>query len=485
MIARQVRDGKQVLIVTVFAGSHKGELSAFARHLHAKFRLAGEAQDVAGVRRQEDVQACQRLGVDYEHWDYKEAPYRQTAFGDFPYCSYQALRDVALEREKSLCIDTGNRINQFLVKHEQCEGVYFPFSVSQHIDHRILTSIGLALQTTEYPVYFYEEFPYVEGVGIDDATGRWQSKNVEVDVRIKAYAAAAYQTQLWGLGGSEKALEKRLWDYGSRIGAIKGKAVERYWFCDGDGKPILPEIRQLPYQWHIKDFDRFRESVCSFPNFPKNLQPGQGWLVDVGCGSGRFHHAVEKAGFCWLGFDIFKPHPPQSNFDFVSNVTGIPLPTSFSDGVVSWVMLSYLGDPREGLDEISRILKPGGLLVGCVEFLEPVHGQTHFGISGIGITHMLNESGYEDIQLSPGLNGFTLLLWTWLSRFMGKGWANLAFYITPLWLIPMSFGRFMLSWLKWRFFKGSAYGMEWVCNIAPMEFAGHVVFSARKGSKAR
>ncbi len=92
-----------------------------------------------------------------------------------------------------------------------------------------------------------------------------------------------------------------------------------------------------------------------------------GRLLDVGCATGGFLQAAARAGFAVQGIEIsdfcvdyVKTH---STFDvFKGNLVSARFPEQSYDGVTLWDVLEHLRNPREVLDEIHRILRPGGIL---------------------------------------------------------------------------------------------------------------------------
>jgi hypothetical protein len=47
--------------------------------------------------------------------------------------------------------------------------------------------------------------------------------------------------------------------------------------------------------------------------------------------------------------------------------------------------------------------------------------------------------------------------------------------------VPFAFLSFGVSWLRWRFAGGAGFGMQTITEQWPLDFAGHIVFTARKG----
>jgi len=70
-----------------------------------------------------------------------------------------------------------------------------------------------------------------------------------------------------------------------------------------------------------------------------------------------------------LAFDIYA----SENCQFVADGHRIPLATGSVDGVVVQAVLEHVLNPQLVVDEIHRVLRPGGLVYADTPFLQPVH----------------------------------------------------------------------------------------------------------------
>jgi ubiquinone/menaquinone biosynthesis C-methylase UbiE len=102
-------------------------------------------------------------------------------------------------------------------------------------------------------------------------------------------------------------------------------------------------------------------------------------ILDAGCGNGRYSHYLLKhadPGAKLTAFDLSQNMLARARRRLTNDratfaaadVTRLPYPAaSFEAAVCGWV-LEHLPDPRPGLRELARVLRPGGkLLLMCTE----------------------------------------------------------------------------------------------------------------------
>ncbi len=165
-----------------------------------------------------------------------------------------------------------------------------------------------------------------------------------------------------------------------------------------------------------------------------------GRLLDVGCSSGLVLNRMRHYGD-WeltgveLNEAVAQQARQQFNLDvFAGQLAEAAFPDAHFDVVTLWDVLEHLHDPRAALQEIRRILKPGGIVIIRTPQLESLDGWL-FGNYWIGLdaprhlyifprpvmTRMLNLAGFEIIQQKcwGGYFGFVYSMDFWL-RARGK-----------------------------------------------------------------
>ncbi len=95
---------------------------------------------------------------------------------------------------------------------------------------------------------------------------------------------------------------------------------------------------------------------------------GPGRLLDVGCATGIFLHAMQRRGWeaCGVEPSAYAAQYARSrlNLDVVQGfLEDAAFPGENFDLVTMWDVLEHVPDPGATLAEVSRVLKPGGWLV--------------------------------------------------------------------------------------------------------------------------
>ena len=90
-------------------------------------------------------------------------------------------------------------------------------------------------------------------------------------------------------------------------------------------------------------------------------------ILDVGCGLGMYVRAFHRFSDEVYGVDIDLEKIAEARRElpnvYVASAETLPFPDGFFDVVLSHEVLEHLGDDRKGVEEASRVLKPGGRLV--------------------------------------------------------------------------------------------------------------------------
>lgn len=108
-----------------------------------------------------------------------------------------------------------------------------------------------------------------------------------------------------------------------------------------------------------------------------NLLPRSSFTMNIGVGSGQFERLASAGGHQVVSMDpdaasLRRAHGSSGVASIVGKIQAIPVDDDAMDAVVASEVLEHLDDAtlRQGLSEIRRVLKPGGLFLGSVPFEE-------------------------------------------------------------------------------------------------------------------
>jgi ubiquinone/menaquinone biosynthesis C-methylase UbiE len=96
---------------------------------------------------------------------------------------------------------------------------------------------------------------------------------------------------------------------------------------------------------------------------------GGATLLDIGCGTGRYLEQLGPRFGHSIGIDVSErmlaiaaQRAPGRQLVRAA-ATNLPLPSASADLVLSTRMLSHVSDPKSAIAEMTRVLRPGGVLI--------------------------------------------------------------------------------------------------------------------------
>ena len=167
---------------------------------------------------------------------------------------------------------------------------------------------------------------------------------------------------------------------------------------------------------------RLDELIAGFASYRQNNR-----LLDVGFGAGTLLEAARRGGWDALGVEVSRSaveHVRGLGFDvFCGTLHEAQYPDGHFDVVTASEVLEHVPDPQSVLNEISRVLRPGGLLWGTTPHgrglsahvlglkwsvvSPPEHLQL---FSRSGMKRMLAEAGFRKVGIATeGVNPYELL----------------------------------------------------------------------------
>lgn len=163
------------------------------------------------------------------------------------------------------------------------------------------------------------------------------------------------------------------------------------------GSPLHPQW--LSDRYHAAHRRRLREI-------------GSGRVLDVGSGDSSLDHLLSPA--C----ELLRLDYPLTNARYATRpeVFGSAVTMPFADKSMQAVLLlevlEHIGEDRRALEEIARVLKPGGSLYLSVPFVYPIHDAPHDfrRYTEHGLRRMLEGAGFSLAEILPSGNTFVAAL---------------------------------------------------------------------------
>ena len=212
IIANQVNAGKEVAIWTFFtADPPTGNLTFFARILHHRWGKQGSPYQ---LRREEDIEACRYLSVDWKHFDFRDCIYRHYPSNNSPLIHktsdlFSPVKEPELTLEESLY----QAILENLSPQDQ---IVLPMEAGGHIDHILTKKIGNRFPNQKS---YYPDFPYAGKLYSEDELNLPQGA---VATRFSLLAeeimqwkksAYLYNSQISSFWKSQQELEEEIDDF--------------------------------------------------------------------------------------------------------------------------------------------------------------------------------------------------------------------------------------------------------------------------------
>lgn len=119
-------------------------------------------------------------------------------------------------------------------------------------------------------------------------------------------------------------------------------------------------------------------------------------VADIGCGYGRNKELVELLGGEWVGVEPFE----GGAHTVVASAEDLPFEDNSFDVVIMDAVLEHIPDVGAAISEVGRILKPGGVFVGYVAFMECFHeiSYSHLSFKALEYYSNINEMKLEKIS---------------------------------------------------------------------------------------
>lgn len=149
------------------------------------------------------------------------------------------------------------------------------------------------------------------------------------------------------------------------------------------------------------------------------LKPGNTirQVMDLGCGAGSSldYFREKNPAINWVGLDIVRSPDIESRIEVWGEFVlydGIHMP--FDDNQFDLIYCSQVFEhvrrPADLLQEVYRVLRPGGYFVGSTSHLEPFHAHSVWNYTPYGFSLLIEEAGLRLVEFRPGIDALTLII---------------------------------------------------------------------------
>jgi len=153
------------------------------------------------------------------------------------------------------------------------------------------------------------------------------------------------------------------------------------------------------------DRNRIKKIMANVPDYA--------FVLDVGCNDGSLGVMLQEEKKCTvIGIDVVQDLVQLANCRGVvarlGSAEDLPFKDNYFDVVILAEVLEHLYDPADGLKEIRRVLRPGGVFVGSVPHSEGGLGHKHHSggdyhqnIFTPESLELLLKNYFDDVDISP------------------------------------------------------------------------------------
>ena len=140
-----------------------------------------------------------------------------------------------------------------------------------------------------------------------------------------------------------------------------------------------------------------------------------GLILDVGCGMKPYESLLNNSGSKYYGTDypvtMEGSYGHSTRADFFSDSMVLPFPEGTFDTVISTQMLEHVRKPEVVVYEMSRVLKPDGILILSAPMTWPLHEEPYdfYRYTLHGLRHLLEEADFEILDEVRRGNNLTTL----------------------------------------------------------------------------
>lgn len=155
------------------------------------------------------------------------------------------------------------------------------------------------------------------------------------------------------------------------------------------------------------NLDRYYIRTVILEKINLYLKEFNGSLLDIGCGKMPYReHILNNSSINkYIGLDIEQAinYDESVNADYTWDGIKMPFEDNSFESSFGTEVLEHCPYPKITLDEVNRVLKPGGIFFFTVPFLWPLHETPHdeFRYTPFALKRLLEDAGFVRINIKP------------------------------------------------------------------------------------
>jgi SAM-dependent methyltransferase len=127
----------------------------------------------------------------------------------------------------------------------------------------------------------------------------------------------------------------------------------------------------------------------------------RGVLVDIGCGTKPYADTLKAYVTRHIGVDHPDTLHDTGNIEIFANAYNTGLGSDTADTVLATAVLEHLERPQEAVNEMARILTPGGHVILTAPFFWHLHEapRDFYRYTKFGLEHLIRDAGLEPVEI--------------------------------------------------------------------------------------
>ena len=153
-----------------------------------------------------------------------------------------------------------------------------------------------------------------------------------------------------------------------------------------------------------------RTSIFEFVASAAQSLPSGARLADIGAGEAPYRELFEHVEYVTVDWEN-SIYPEARRSDIVATAEAIPVENGAFDAVLSTQVLEHLARPSLAIEEMRRVLRPGGRLFLTAPLTWELHEEPYdfYRYTEYGLRHLLTSAGFTEVHVEPRNDCFATL----------------------------------------------------------------------------